>query len=113
MRRGVAMGSGSSRPSPAHKRRTACGRCRAAVDFSLPRHPSVHDDGTIQGRPMAKPAARSTATANRLDYVIADLGLADWGRKEIRIAEHEMPGLMAMRRKFAKSQPLKGARIAG
>ncbi len=62
---------------------------------------------------MPKPAARTTATANRLDYVIADLGLADWGRKEIRIAEHEMPGLMAIRRKFAKSQPLKGARIAG
>jgi adenosylhomocysteinase len=62
---------------------------------------------------MAKTAARTTATAHRLDYVIADLGLAEWGRKEIRIAEHEMPGLMAMRRKFAKSQPLKGARIAG
>ncbi|TWO81622.1 adenosylhomocysteinase [Denitratisoma oestradiolicum] len=47
------------------------------------------------------------------DYVIADLGLADWGRKEIRIAETEMPGLMAIREEFAKSQPLKGARITG
>jgi adenosylhomocysteinase len=62
---------------------------------------------------MAKPAAKTSVTAHRLDYVVADLGLADWGRKEIRIAEHEMPGLMAIRRKFAKSQPLKGARIAG
>jgi adenosylhomocysteinase len=47
------------------------------------------------------------------DYVVADLSLADWGRKEMAIAEHEMPGLMAMRRKYAPEQPLKGARIAG
>jgi adenosylhomocysteinase len=47
------------------------------------------------------------------DYVIADLGLADWGRKEIRIAETEMPGLMAIREEFAATQPLKGARITG
>ena len=47
------------------------------------------------------------------DYVVADLSLADWGRKEIAIAEHEMPGLMAIRRKYAKDKPLKGARIAG
>src|SRR5437660_4793004 len=47
------------------------------------------------------------------DYVVADLSLADWGRKEIAIAEHEMPGLMAIRRKYAPSQPLSGARIAG
>ncbi|MGC3983604.1 MAG: adenosylhomocysteinase [Pseudorhodoferax sp.] len=47
------------------------------------------------------------------DCAIADLGLAAWGRKEIAIAETEMPGLMAIREEFAKSQPLKGARIAG
>ena len=47
------------------------------------------------------------------DYVIADLGLAEWGRKEIRIAETEMPGLMAIREEFAARQPLKGARITG
>jgi len=47
------------------------------------------------------------------DYVVADMGLADWGRKEIRIAETEMPGLMAIREEFAASQPLKGARITG
>ena len=45
--------------------------------------------------------------------VIADIKLADWGRKEIKIAETEMPGLMAIREEYAKSQPLKGARIAG
>src|SRR5512141_453678 len=47
------------------------------------------------------------------DFVVADLALADWGRKEIRIAETEMPGLMAIREEYAKSQPLKGARITG
>jgi adenosylhomocysteinase len=47
------------------------------------------------------------------DYVIADIALADWGRRELSIAETEMPGLMATREEFAASQPLKGARIAG
>jgi len=47
------------------------------------------------------------------DCAITDIGLADWGRKEIRIAETEMPGLMAIREEFAASQPLKGARITG
>src|SRR6187399_2533794 len=47
------------------------------------------------------------------DYVIADIKLAEWGRKELNIAETEMPGLMAIREEYAKSQPLKGARIAG
>ena len=47
------------------------------------------------------------------DYVIADLSLADWGRKELNIAETEMPGLMALREKYGKEQPLKGARITG
>jgi adenosylhomocysteinase len=53
---------------------------------------------------------KPTATT---DCAIADPKLADWGRKEIRIAETEMPGLMAIRQEFAKSQPLKGARITG
>ncbi len=47
------------------------------------------------------------------DYVVADIKLADWGRKEIEMAEVEMPGLMATRAEFAKEQPLKGARISG
>src|SRR5512147_3122847 len=47
------------------------------------------------------------------DYVVADINLASWGRKEIKIAETEMPGLMAIREEFAKSQPLKGARVTG
>ena len=47
------------------------------------------------------------------DYKVADIKLADWGRKEIAIAETEMPGLMALRREFGAKKPLKGARIAG
>ena len=47
------------------------------------------------------------------DHAVADLSLADWGRKEIRIAESEMPALMAIREEYAKSQPLKGARVTG
>jgi adenosylhomocysteinase len=47
------------------------------------------------------------------DYVVADIKLADWGRREIKIAETEMPGLMAIREEYAKKQPLKGARITG
>ena len=52
-------------------------------------------------------------TAVNTDCVIADIGLADWGRKELKIAETEMPGLMAIRKEFAAAQPLKGARITG
>jgi adenosylhomocysteinase len=48
-----------------------------------------------------------------MNYHVKDIGLADWGRKEIAIAETEMPGLMAIREEYGKSQPLKGARIAG
>ena len=47
------------------------------------------------------------------DYVVKDIGLADWGRKEIEIAETEMPGLMALREEFGRDKPLKGARVAG
>src|SRR5581483_9517259 len=47
------------------------------------------------------------------DYVVKDIGLADWGRKELDMAETEMPGLMAIRKEFGAEQPLKGARIAG
>ncbi|OBA93907.1 adenosylhomocysteinase [Mycobacteriaceae bacterium 1482268.1] len=50
---------------------------------------------------------------NGIDYKVADLSLADFGRKEIRLAEHEMPGLMSLRREYADVQPLKGARISG
>src|ERR1043165_3545549 len=48
-----------------------------------------------------------------LPYKVKDMSLAEWGRKEIRLAEAEMPGLMALREKYGKQKPLKGARIAG
>ena len=51
--------------------------------------------------------------AGRPGFKVADLRLADWGRKEIRLAEHEMPGLMALRARYASARPLAGARIMG
>jgi adenosylhomocysteinase len=54
-----------------------------------------------------------TASLTRTDFRVADLALAEWGRKEIRLAEHEMPGLMAMRAEFGGERPLSGARITG
>src|ERR1700709_910993 len=50
---------------------------------------------------------------NGIDYKVADLGLAEFGRKEIRLAEHEMPGLMTLRREYADVLPLAGARVTG
>ncbi|HMU13883.1 MAG TPA: adenosylhomocysteinase [Flavobacteriales bacterium] len=55
----------------------------------------------------------STKTAEKLKYKVKDMALAEWGRKEIELAEAEMPGLMALREKYGKEKPLKGARIAG
>ena len=55
----------------------------------------------------------SLKPAQTTDFHVADMSLADWGRKEIKVAETEMPGLMAIRQEFAKAQPLKGARITG
>src|SRR6516164_3366741 len=55
----------------------------------------------------------STTTAVATDYKVADLSLADWGRKEVSIAEHEMPGLMSIRKKYAVGKPLKGVRVTG
>jgi adenosylhomocysteinase len=67
------------------------------------------------GAPARDPftADLTTMTSQRNDYAVADIGLADWGRREIAIAETEMPGLMAVRAEYGPAQPLKGARIAG
>src|SRR5439155_3156804 len=56
---------------------------------------------------------KKTAHADHADYVVKDLSLAEWGRKEIAIAETEMPGLMATREEYGPEQPLRGARVAG
>jgi adenosylhomocysteinase len=61
----------------------------------------------------ASKAAQSSAAVKTRNYVVKDVGLSDWGRKEIAIAETEMPGLMATREEFGPTQPLRGARIAG
>ena len=58
-------------------------------------------------------AAYAALTPAGKDYVVRDIGLAGWGRKEIAVAEHEMPGLMSVRKKYAKQKPLKGVRITG
>ena len=57
--------------------------------------------------------AQAVATKSGLEYRVADLSLADWGRKEIRLAEQEMPGLMAIREEYAGRQPLEGQRVMG
>jgi adenosylhomocysteinase len=65
---------------------------------------TTHDEGSKHSASMPNPSQ---------DYKVADIGLAEFGRKEIRLAEHEMPGLMRTREEFADSQPLKGAKIMG
>jgi len=60
-----------------------------------------------------KPAKKRVAQNPAMDYAVRDLGLAEWGRKEIRLAEHEMPGLMELRRRHGADKPLAGARIMG
>src|ERR1700730_15262579 len=55
----------------------------------------------------------ATTPLTHTDFKVADLSLGEFGRKEITLAEHEMPGLMAIRREYADAQPLKGARITG
>ena len=58
-------------------------------------------------------AKKVSVKAKPLDAIVKDLSLADFGRREIELAEHEMPGLMRLRAEYAKKQPLAGARIAG
>jgi adenosylhomocysteinase len=68
----------------------------------------MYQDFLMQGR-----QTMGTVTLNQTDFKVADLSLADWGRKEISIAEYEMPGLMAIRRKYAAERPLQGVRVTG
>src|SRR5258708_5809806 len=62
---------------------------------------------------MASATKASKKSAASADFHVKDITLADWGRKEISVAEHEMPGLMSVRKKFGPSKPLKGVRITG
>jgi adenosylhomocysteinase len=68
---------------------------------------------TPPGRAAALAATHTTADGRVIDHAVADLGLAEAGRHQIRLAEHEMPGLMALREEFGASRPLAGARVTG
>ena len=90
----------------------------AVTDTVSAAGPSRGANSTPPGGSAAADWANEAASAgahqgNFRDFKVADLALADWGRKEIAIAETEMPGLMAIREEFAPEQPLRGARIAG
>ena len=63
--------------------------------------------------PQTLTPSKPTAKAAKLEFKVADLQLAEWGRKEILLAEQEMPGLMSVRQEYARQQPLKGLRIMG
>jgi adenosylhomocysteinase len=65
------------------------------------------------GQSVSQRKATRVPTQDGGSYHVADIGLADWGRKEIDIAETEMPGLMALRAEYGSEQPLRGARVAG
>src|SRR5947209_103153 len=65
---------------------------------------------TLVAEPKSSPSQAAPAS---LEYKVKDLSLADWGRKEILLAEQEMPGLMSVREEYAKAQPLKGLKIVG
>src|SRR5580704_6746777 len=62
---------------------------------------------------LAKSAARNGSGTGKNDFAVRDLSLAEWGRKTIQVSEHEMPGLMAIRKKYGVLKPLKGVRITG
>ena len=64
-------------------------------------------------RMLTKPTAKKPTTKTSMEFQVKDLSLAEWGRKEILLAEQEMPGLMAVRAEYADEQPLKGLRIMG
>jgi adenosylhomocysteinase len=68
----------------------------------------AHDETTLTNL-----RAFAAQTPAGKDYVVRDFGLAEWGRKEIAVAEHEMPGLMAVRKKYSRKKPLKGVRVTG
>src|SRR5215472_519882 len=83
--------------------------CQAQPDAEY-RYGAHSDPGVLSMNATLKPAKSSPPIG---DFKVADLSLADFGRKEIAIAETEMPGLMAIREEFARTQPLRGARISG
>src|SRR5450755_5012147 len=91
------------------KRLTGSDSNRTSTSDCWPRREHAEDVTTIY-----REAGETMSTVTeKLDFKVADLSLAEFGRKEIRLAEHEMPGLMAMREEYGSAQPLRGARITG
>src|SRR5262249_1678636 len=104
-------GSKPSRTGPSRSHpRTGCASNRTSA-ASCSRQPPHNRQQEPKESQMT--TATSVQTRPRPDFKVAHLSLADFGRKEIKLAEHEMPGLMALRNEFGPSQPLKGARISG
>src|SRR3972149_4133683 len=108
-----------------NKRRSHLTEMRALFSFPDPRRGALQHGQSApcqarRGGVHDANGARSSKESNmgavpqpKQDFHVADPGLAGWGRKEVRIAETEMPGLMAIREEYAARQPLKGARISG
>src|SRR5690242_9388411 len=94
--------------------RRCCGCGRAVIPYPLN---SLRQSPSVSGPlPKSRKGVLMTTRAWTVaegDFKVADLSLAAFGRKEIELAEHEMPGLMATRREYGESQPLRGARITG
>jgi adenosylhomocysteinase len=84
---------------------------RLATDEA--QHPVRSHHRDTDGEPVTTVSLTADSAGSVSDFKVADLGLAAFGRKEIELAEHEMPGLMALRREFGPSQPLKGKKVAG
>jgi adenosylhomocysteinase len=96
------------------------GRDTADADVPTRRNPAADGRRTLwatrrteQGMFMTSTLSSGTTRAAGQDFKVADLSLAAFGRKEIQLAEHEMPGLMALREEYADAQPLRGARVTG
>src|SRR6188474_1447894 len=108
--RGEARGGRPLMESPSTAT-TPCAICVSAGmgQVSWQRHARAYLPGSSF---MTSTLSRPQTVAEG-DFKVADLSLAAFGRKEIQLAEHEMPGLMALRREYAATQPLKGARITG
>src|SRR5678816_3252923 len=82
-------------------------------NFQIIELPHLHSKFNIQNSTFKMSTLTNTNIDFNLKNKVKDMSLAEWGRKEIRLAEAEMPGLMSIRKEYGPSQPLKGARIAG
>src|SRR6266513_6274132 len=83
------------------------------MTLAAPQHPLSHDHAAATAAKQPRNRTGADMPAEPLPFKVADLSLAEFGRKEITLAEHEMPGLMAVRAEYAAHQPLRGARITG